>query len=115
MANKNTMGNVYSNRYQDRWVYNSNFHDTHLLDVENVQKLISMYRFSKPNVLFSDVVKKTAQSCTRTQDSTARKPKGKISQGTNVEWYGNQTPKTGLKNSIRDARTPQPTEIFSTP
>ena len=62
MANKINMENVYSHTYPDRWVYNTNFHDTHLLDVKNVQKLISMYRFSKPNVLFSDVVKKTAQS-----------------------------------------------------
>ena len=28
----------------------------------------------------------------------ARKPKGKISQGTSVKWYGNQTLKTGLKS-----------------
>ena len=63
------MENVYNDRYKDRWVYNTDFHDAHLLDVENVQKLISMYRFTKPNVLFSDVVKKTAQSHTRTREA----------------------------------------------
>ena len=98
MANKNNMENVYSHTYPDRWVHNTNFHDTHLLDVKNVQKLISMYRFSKPNVLFSDVVKKTAQSYTRTCDSKAKKPKSKISQSTTVKWYGNHTLKTGLKS-----------------
>ena len=36
----------------DRWVYNSDFHDVHLLDVRNVQKLISVCRFTKPNILF---------------------------------------------------------------
>ena len=56
------MKSVHNDRYKDRWVYNTNFHDTQLLDVENVQRLISMYRFTKPNVLFSDVVKKTSQS-----------------------------------------------------
>ena len=79
-------------------VCNTNFHDTQLLDVENVQKLISMYRFTKPHVLFSDVVKKTSQSHTRTYDSMASKPKAKASQGTNVKWYGNQMLKTGLKS-----------------
>ena len=92
------MESVHNDRYKDRWVYNTNFHDTQLLDVKNVQKLISMYRFTKPNVLFSDVVKKTSQSHTRTCDHMARKPKGKISQGTSVKWYGNQTLKTGLKS-----------------
>ena len=90
------MESVHNDRHNDRWVYNTNFHDIQLLDVENVQKLISMYRFTKPNVLFSDVVKKTSH--TRTCDQMASKPKGKISQGTSVKWYGNQTLETGLKS-----------------
>ena len=75
------MGIVYS----DRWVYNSDFHDVHLLNVKIVQKLISMCRFTKPNVLFSDVVKKTNQSKIRTHDSVTRKPRAKISKSNSVQ------------------------------
>ena len=99
------MKSVHNDRYKERWVYNTNFHDTQLLDVENVQRLISVYRFTKPNVLFSDVVKKTSQSHTRTCDQMASKPKGKISQGTSVKWYGNQTLKTGLKSGNNSVYT----------
>ena len=85
VVNKNARSIVYN----DRWVYNSDFHDVHLLNVKNVQKLISMCRFTKPNVLFSDIVKKTKQSEIRTRNSIVRRPKAKVSKGTSVQWYGN--------------------------
>ena len=69
VGNKKARGIVYS----DTWVYNSDFHDDHLLNVKNVQKLILMCRFTKPNVLFSDVVKKTNQSKIQTHDSVTKK------------------------------------------
>ena len=73
----------------DGW-YNSDFHDVHLLNVKNVQKLISVCRFTKPNVLFSYVVKKTIQSVIRTNDSVTKKTKAKISKNISVQWYGNE-------------------------
>ena len=54
LVTKKVEGIVYS----VRWVYISDFHDVHLLNAKNVQKLISMCRFTKPNVLFCDVVKR---------------------------------------------------------
>ena len=83
---KNVRGIVYN----DRWVYNSDFYDVYLLNVKNVQKLISMCRFTKPNVLFSDVVKKTKQSKIQTHNSIIRRPKAKVSRGTSVQWYGKE-------------------------
>ena len=66
-----------------------------------------MYRLIKPNVLFSDVVKKTTQPHTRTCESTARKPKAKIPGGTSVKWY--QTMKTGFKSGNNNVYTkPRP-------
>ena len=81
----------------DRWVYNSDFHDVHLLDIRNVQKLISMCRFTKPNVLFSDVVKKINHFEIRTQDTVVRRPKAKIPKSTSVQWYGNEANQTDMQ------------------
>ena len=49
-----TVGNfVYSSRY----VYNSTFHESKLFETQHVRKLVSVYKFTKPHTLFSDVVK----------------------------------------------------------
>ena len=93
MVNRNVRGIVYN----DRCVYNSDFHDVHLLNVKNVQKLIPMCILTKPNVLFSDVVKKNKQSEIRTRDSIFRRPKAKVSRGTSVQWYGIKATQTGMQ------------------
>ena len=92
MANEDVKGNVYN----DRYVYNSQFRDVHLLDVRNVQKLISMHRFTKPNVLFSDVVKKTNHVEIQTKDSAVKSPEAKMHNSTSVQWYGNKVNQTGM-------------------
>ena len=37
---------------------NSKFVNSELFDVQYVRKMIAMYRYTKPEILFSDVVKK---------------------------------------------------------
>ena len=54
MAKCRRFNSVYSSRY----VYNSKHVELKLFDVEHVRKMLSMYRYRKPNILFSDVVKK---------------------------------------------------------
>ena len=54
MAKCRRFNSVYCSRY----VYNSKHVDLRLFDVEHVRKMLSMYRYRKPNILFSDVVKK---------------------------------------------------------
>ena len=54
MAKCRRFNSVYSSRY----VYNSKHVDLKLFDVEHVRKMLVMYRHTKPNMLFSDVVKK---------------------------------------------------------
>ena len=53
--------------YRSRYVYNANFHDKQLFNVQHVNRLMSMCKFTNPNTLFSDVVKRgfvsTAKSC----------------------------------------------------
>ena len=43
--------------YSCRYVYNSAFHEGLLFEAQYVWKLMSMYKFTNPHTLFSDVVK----------------------------------------------------------
>ena len=92
MANTKIKKSVYS----DRYVYNSQFHEVHLLDVRNVQKVISMYRCTKPNVLFSGVVKKINHFEIQTQDFVTKRPEPKMHSSTSVQWYGSEANQTGM-------------------
>ena len=81
MAESRGFNSVYSSRY----VYNSNYVDVQLLDVQQVKKMLAMYRYTKPNILFSDVVKKkpvsdTGKSCLNTNSVKAKIGLGKNNQ-----------------------------------
>ena len=39
-------------------MYNSNYVDLKLFDVQQVRKMLALYSYTKHNLLFSDVVKK---------------------------------------------------------
>ena len=83
----------------------------HLLNVKNVQKLISMCRFTKPNVLFSDVVKKTKQSEVQTHDSMVKRPRAKVFRGTSVQRYGNEPTQTGM-HVVMNSMNKKTTSLF---
>ena len=81
MAECRWFNSVYSSRY----VYNSNYVDVQLFDVQQVKKMLAMYRYTKPNILFSDVVKKkpvsdTVKSCVNTNSMKAKIGLGKSNQ-----------------------------------
>ena len=78
MAESREFNSVYSSRY----VYNSNYVDVQLFDVQQVKKMLAMYRYMKPNILFSDVLKKkpvsdTVKSCVNTNSVKAKIGLGK--------------------------------------
>ena len=75
----------FSSVYSSRYVYNSNHVDLQLFDVQQVKKMLAMYRYTKPNILFSDVVKKkpvsdTVKSCVNTISVKAKIGLGKSNQ-----------------------------------
>ena len=81
MAESRGFKPVYSSRY----VYNSNYVDVQLFDVQQVEKMLAMYRYTKPNILFSDVVKKkpvlhTVTNCVNTDSVKAKIGLGKNNQ-----------------------------------
>ena len=81
MAGSHGFKPVYSSRY----VYNSNYVDKQLLDVQQVKKMLAMYRYTKPNILFSDVVKMkpvlhTVTNCVNTDSVKAKIGFGKNNQ-----------------------------------
>ena len=53
----NTMGGESNHVYKSRYVYNADFHDKQLVNVQYVNRLMLMCKFTNPNTLFSDVVK----------------------------------------------------------
>ena len=76
--------------YNSRYVYNSNFHERKSLETQHVRRLMLLYKFTNPQTLFSDVVKRSTvsndkvyknKSVTR---STVKKSDSKSSHG-----YGN--------------------------
>ena len=79
------MGSVYSSRY----VYNSKHVDLQLFDVQQVKKMLGMYRYTKPNILFSDVVKKIPVSDTVKNCVNTISVKAKIDLSKNNQQSGN--------------------------
>ena len=82
--------------YNSRYVYNSNFHQSKLLETQYVRRLMSLYKFTNPQTLFSDVVKRGTVSNDKVYKnksvirSTTKKSDSKSSHG-----YG--TPKSVQK------------------
>ena len=83
-----------SKTFAPRYFYNSSFVHSQLLDSNHIQKLKSMCRYVKPNVLYSDVLKKSKDCDGRKQsDKTAVKcfdktPEyGKIDGGRSVTFH----------------------------
>ena len=44
--------------HKSRCIYNSNFHDNHLFEMQYVNRLMSVYKVTKPLVSYSDIVKR---------------------------------------------------------
>ena len=73
--------------YNSRYVYNSNFHESKLLETPYVRRLMSLYKFTNPQMLFSDVVKRGTVSNNKVYKdksvirSTTKKSDSKSSHG----------------------------------
>ena len=85
----------YSKPFATRYVYNSDFVHNCLFDNNNISKLKSMGRYVKPNVLYSDVLKKAQPAEVSKQSSNGivqcfgkNSDCGKIAKGKNAKLYG---------------------------
>ena len=90
MAKCSGFNYVYSSRY----VYNSNHVDLKLFDVQQVKKMLAMYRYTKPNILFSDVVKKKPVSDAVENCAYTTSVKAKID-------LSKSTQQSGIHNIVR--------------
>ena len=84
----------YSKPFATRYVYNSDFVHSYLFDNKNISKLKSMCRYVKPNVSYSDVLKKPQPAEVSKQSSNGivqcfdkNSNRGKIAKGKNAKLY----------------------------
>ena len=75
--------------HKSRCIYNSNFHDNHLFEIQYVNRLMSVYKVTKPLVSYSNIVKRgSVANAKKCKPQAVTGNVAKVVGGKNSQVYG---------------------------